>query len=183
MAARGQAHYFETTSPCLPTSHTNRVFIGAALSTIDLITDIYITYTFWKEEWYNFFKCSVAMLVTSMFLMAITISVQNYKLGLRKVMVEMIPAIVGLKSAVDAFRVASGATIKEGQVSFIFRILFHHTRSSYLPRLASFTCVMCLQLIDPLMEMVSHFLFSLFSLSLVTALGLHQWDDCNFSLF
>ena len=121
MAARGQAHYFETTSPCLLTSHTNRVFIGAALSTIDLITDIYITYTFWKEEWYNFFKCSVAMLVTSMFLMAITISVQNYKLGLRKVMVEMIPAIVGLKSAVDAFRVASGATIKEGQVSFIFR--------------------------------------------------------------
>ena len=46
-----------------------RVFIGALLSTIDLITDIFITYTFWKEDKIIFFKCSAAMLVSSMFLM------------------------------------------------------------------------------------------------------------------
>ena len=40
---------------------------------------------------------------------------QNNKLGLRRVLYEMIPVIGGLKPAVDAFRVASGAKIEEGQ--------------------------------------------------------------------
>ena len=50
-------------------SHANRVFVGAALSTIDLLTDIYITYTFWKDGKDFFFKCSIAMLASSMLLM------------------------------------------------------------------------------------------------------------------
>ena len=116
MAARGQAHYFETTSPCLPTSHTNRVFIGAALSTIDLITDLYITYTFWKDGKEVFYKLSIAMLGTSMLLTLLLVWLQNQKLGMIRILREMIPVVVGLKPAVDAYRVASGTNQEEGQL-------------------------------------------------------------------
>ena len=46
-----------------------RVFIGAALSTIDLITDIYITHMFWKDGKEMFFRSSIAMICSSMFIM------------------------------------------------------------------------------------------------------------------
>ena len=46
-----------------------RVFIGAALSTLDLLTDIFITYTFWRDGKDIFYKSSIAMLGTSMFIM------------------------------------------------------------------------------------------------------------------
>ena len=41
---------------------------------------------------------------------------QNRKMGLKRLALEMIPVIVGLKPAVDAFRVASGAKTEEGQL-------------------------------------------------------------------
>ena len=46
-----------------------RVFVGAALSTLDLMTDIFITYTFWKDGKEMFFRSSIAMICASMFLM------------------------------------------------------------------------------------------------------------------
>ena len=40
---------------------------------------------------------------------------QNRDRGWKKVALEMFPVIAGLKPAIDAFRVASGAKIEEGQ--------------------------------------------------------------------
>ena len=40
---------------------------------------------------------------------------QNRERGWKKVALEMFPVIAGLKPAIDAFRVASGAKIEEGQ--------------------------------------------------------------------
>ena len=98
-----------------PWGLTWRVSVGAALSTVDLVTDIYITYTFWKDGRNMFFLYSVAMLGTSMFIMLFMVWVQNRKMGWKRVLVEMIPVFVGLKPTVDAFRVASGAKISKGQ--------------------------------------------------------------------
>ena len=93
-----------------------RVFIGASLSTVDLMSDVYITYTFWKDdEKETFFKYSVAMIGTSVFLMLFVVWAQNRKMGWKRLLREMVPVVVGLKPAVDAFRVASGAKIEEGQ--------------------------------------------------------------------
>ena len=92
-----------------------RVFVGAALSVLDLTTDIFITYTFLQEGKEMFFRSSVAMLGSSMFFMLLTVWGQNRELGLKKVVLEMIPVVTGLKPAADAFRVASGAKIEEGQ--------------------------------------------------------------------
>ena len=46
-----------------------RVFVGAALSTFDLMTDIFITYTFKRDGRDTFFRYSVAMICSSIFFM------------------------------------------------------------------------------------------------------------------
>ena len=92
-----------------------RVIIGAALSTLDLATDAFITYAFWKDGKEMFYKASLTMLGTSMFIMLFIVWVQNHKMGWKRVLVEMIPVVVGLKPAVDAYRIAAGAEIEEGQ--------------------------------------------------------------------
>ena len=95
-----------------------RVTVGAALSTIDLVTDIYITYMFWKERGEKgiFFRCSMMMLIVSVMLMVSITILQHHKRGLKRVSIEVFPVILGLKPAVDAFRVASCAKIEEGQI-------------------------------------------------------------------
>ena len=86
------------------------------MSTIDLITDIYITYTFWKDEKDIFYKSSLAMLGTSMLLTLLLVFLQNQKLGMKRILREMIPVVIGLKPAVDAYRVASRTNQEEGQL-------------------------------------------------------------------
>ena len=93
-----------------------RVFAGAALSTLDIITDAFITYTFWKDGKNMFFRASLTMLCTSMLILLFMVWAQNRKTNRNKVLREMVPVILGLKPAFDAFRVASGAKIEEGQV-------------------------------------------------------------------
>ena len=92
-----------------------RVFVGAALSTFDFMTDIFITYTFWRDGRDTFFRYSVATICSSIFLMLLTVYGQNRKMGSKRLLLEMIPVVVGLKPAVDAFRVSSGAKIEEKQ--------------------------------------------------------------------
>ena len=56
------------------------------------------------------------MLGTSMFITLFLVWGQNREAGRKKVFREMVPVILGLKPALDAFRVASGAKIEEGQM-------------------------------------------------------------------
>ena len=46
----------------------------------------------------------------------LTVWTQNRRLGWSRVALETIPVVTGLKPAVDAFRIASGAKIEEGQM-------------------------------------------------------------------
>ena len=93
-----------------------RVFVGAALSTLDLITDVFITYTFWRDGKDSFFKTSTAMLGASILIMLFTTCLQNQKRGWKRVFSEMLPILLGLKPTLDAFRVASGRKIERGQI-------------------------------------------------------------------
>ena len=93
-----------------------RVVLGATLSTLDLITDIYITYCFWKDGRETFFKSTLAMLAASISLMIWVVITQNRKMGIGKILLEVLTVIFGLKPAVDAYRVASASSILEGQL-------------------------------------------------------------------
>ena len=86
------------------------------LSTIDWSTDIYVTYIFWKDQKKMYYMLSIAMLVGSMVLSLLLVFCQNRKMGTRRVLAEMLVVLVGLKPAVDAFRVGSGHKIMEGQL-------------------------------------------------------------------
>ena len=54
--------------------------------------------------------------------------VQNHKRGSKRLLLEMIPVVAGLKPAVDAFRVVSGVQIKEKQT---FNPLAEMVRSAF----------------------------------------------------
>ena len=93
-----------------------RVCGGAALSTVDWLSDIYITYTFWRDKKYMFYNASLGMLFSSLFLMLLFVFEQNKRRGWRYVAMEMAPVLFGLKPAVDAYRVAIDAKMEEGQM-------------------------------------------------------------------
>jgi hypothetical protein len=91
-----------------------RVTFGAVTSMSDLLTDVYVTYMFRKNKKYGYFKASLASLITSIGIQMLGIFVQNRKLGMKKVVLELIPIMLGYKPAVDAYRVATGAKQEVG---------------------------------------------------------------------
>ena len=86
------------------------------MSTLDLYTDIYVAYMYWVEKRYDFLNMTISMLSTSMLLNAVHVLAQNRKLGLKRVLFELAPTLVGLKPVLDAKRVTSGLKIEEGQL-------------------------------------------------------------------
>jgi hypothetical protein len=86
-----------------------RVTFGAVTSMTDLVTDVYVTYMFWSDKKYGYFKASLASLAVSIGLQMLTVWFQNRKLGIRKVLRECFPILFGYKPAVDAYRVATGS--------------------------------------------------------------------------
>ncbi|GMI45735.1 hypothetical protein TrCOL_g13458, partial [Triparma columacea] len=92
-----------------------RVFIGAATSMLDLLTDIYVTYKFWKDrKQRGYFKASLVSLAVSIGIQMFTVWAQNRKLGMKRVLREWFPILIGFKPAVDAYRVATGAKQEVG---------------------------------------------------------------------
>jgi hypothetical protein len=92
-----------------------RVTIGAITSMADLLTDVYVTYMFWSDEKYGYFKASLASLATCIGIQMFCTWVQNTKLGVLRVLREWFPILIGFKPAVDAYRVAKGEKQKAGQ--------------------------------------------------------------------
>jgi hypothetical protein len=86
-----------------------RVTFGAVTSMTDLLTDVYVTYMFFKNKKYGYGKASLASLVVSIGLQMFVVWMQNKKLGRKRVLRELIPILLGYKPAVDAYRVATGA--------------------------------------------------------------------------
>ena len=94
-----------------------RVFLGAKLSLLDIITDIYMIYQFLtsKDEGQAIFGfINLGMVAASLFFQLVIIYGQNHKKGMKKVASEMLTVLLFIKPAVDAFRVANGADPEEG---------------------------------------------------------------------
>jgi hypothetical protein len=91
-----------------------RVTVGAVTSMTDLLTDVYVTHKFWRDKKYGYFKASLASLVVSIGIQMLAVWFQNKKLGMKKVVREWIPILLGYKPAVDAYRVATGAKKEVG---------------------------------------------------------------------
>jgi hypothetical protein len=81
----------------------------------DLLTDVYVTYMFWSNEKYGYFKASLASLMASIGFQMLAVWGQNRKLGTKRVLKEWFPILIGFKPAVDAYRVAKGGKQGAGQ--------------------------------------------------------------------
>jgi hypothetical protein len=92
-----------------------RVTLGAVTSIFDLLTDVYVTYMFWSDKKYGYFKASLASLVVSIGIQMLFVWAQNKKLGMLRVLREWLPIFIGFKPAVDAYRVAKGGRPEAGQ--------------------------------------------------------------------
>jgi hypothetical protein len=92
-----------------------RVTVGAVTSIFDLLTDVYVTYMFWSDKKYGYFKASLSSLAVSIGIQMFTVWAQNRKLGVLRVLKEWFPILIGFKPAVDAYRVAKGEKQKAGQ--------------------------------------------------------------------
>jgi hypothetical protein len=85
-----------------------RVTVGAFTSMADLLTDVYVTYMFWSDKKYGYFKASLASLAASIGFQMLCVWGINKRLGFKKVLREWFPILIGFKPAVDAYRVAKG---------------------------------------------------------------------------
>ena len=91
--------------------------MGAKLSLLDIMTDIYMIYQYLTSEeegqaifgYINASMCGVSLLIQ-----LIIVYVQNHKKGMKKVAYEVLTVILFIKPAVDAFRVANGTETEEG---------------------------------------------------------------------
>jgi hypothetical protein len=92
-----------------------RVIVGAITSMADLLTDVYVTYMFWSDKKYGYFKASLASLMVSIVVQMFVVWGQNKKLGMKSVLKEWFPILIGFKPAVDAYRVAKGEKQVAGQ--------------------------------------------------------------------
>jgi hypothetical protein len=91
-----------------------RVIVGAFTSMSDLLTDVYVTYMFGSDKKWGYFKASLASLVMSIGLQILIVWSSNRKLGMKRVVRELTPILLGYKPAVDAYRVATGAKQEVG---------------------------------------------------------------------
>ena len=86
-----------------------RVTAGALLSTIDLITDIYMTVKFFNTEGQEGYGKTNAILISlTMFIQLICAYAQNSKM-LSLFLQDTVCILIGVKPALDAYRVGSGA--------------------------------------------------------------------------
>jgi hypothetical protein len=72
---------------------------------------------FWSDKKYGYFKASLASLMVSMGIQMLVVWGQNRKLGMKRVVREWLPILIGFKPAVDAYRVAKGEKQEAGQAT------------------------------------------------------------------
>jgi hypothetical protein len=95
-----------------------RVVTGAVTSILDLATDIYVTVAFWQDgNKQGYFFASVISLAASLSLQLVLVYLQYMRLGKSRVLRESLPCFIGMKPAIDAYRVAVKET-KEPGASF-----------------------------------------------------------------
>ena len=93
-----------------------RVFGGALLSTIDLVTDIYITVQFFNTEDQAQYGRINAWLIGLTMLVQILVSYAQNHRKLSAFLQDTAAVLVGFKPPLDAYRVGSGAEREEHQL-------------------------------------------------------------------
>ena len=91
--------------------------MGAKLSLLDIITDIYMIYQYLTSEEKTqaiFGYINAGMVAASVLVQLGVVYAQNHKKGTKKLASEILTVLLFIKPAVDAFRVASGVETEEG---------------------------------------------------------------------
>jgi hypothetical protein len=98
-----------------------RVLIGGFMGVMDLFTDAYVCYLYKLEGRLSYFYLTVGIIVGAQLFFTMMVILQYRKLGVKRVLLETAPVLVGLKPALDAKRVASGKEHNEVSI-YIFGI-------------------------------------------------------------
>ncbi|GMI02548.1 hypothetical protein TrVE_jg10594 [Triparma verrucosa] len=95
-----------------------RVVVGAVLSMTDMGTDLLVLKQFWEggENMKTYRDLTLGSLIASFGLQLFISIFQNHKLGVLKIIRESLYVLLGMKAAVDAYRVAIGAKKEKGSV-------------------------------------------------------------------
>jgi hypothetical protein len=95
-----------------------RVALGAASSMADLLTDIFMVVLFFRDpKKQGYFIASLVSLSFSQFAQLSLVYLNDRSHGVKKVVKEAIPILLGFKPAVDAYRVATGEKMQVGQMA------------------------------------------------------------------
>jgi len=94
-----------------------RVSLGGIMSMLDLGSDIYICALYYAqgEDRRTYFEAILASLLVSLFLQMLMSWGQNRMIGWARILQEWGFVLMGMKPAVDSYRVASGAKQEPGQ--------------------------------------------------------------------
>ena len=93
-----------------------RVSVGTATSMVDLWTDLFVCYTFLKDKRMEYyFEMTLGTILLSMALQLTIVGMQNKKRGMKRMTLEALPVLMGLKTAIDAYRVAAGVKEEVGE--------------------------------------------------------------------
>jgi len=92
-----------------------KLFAAAALSMINMCTYILMMFEFMREEKTGFAHIMTGSIFVNLGLQLGMVIFQNFKLGWRKALTEVLIALTCINPGVDAFRVASETEIVEGQ--------------------------------------------------------------------
>ena len=76
-----------------------------------------MTYMLWSDKKYGYFNASLASLSVSLGFQMLFVWAQNRKLGMKRVVRECIPIVLGYKPAVDAYRVATDVKQEVGSAA------------------------------------------------------------------
>jgi len=85
-----------------------RLYTGAALSIMDMVTDFMTIIRFFGEGNNHFAWANIAFIGANIFIQLIIVFAQNKKRGIKVLLYEMLIVAVMIKPAVDAMRVANG---------------------------------------------------------------------------
>ena len=105
-----------------------RVSIGAALSTIDAVTDIYVTSKYFSEGLDGKANTMLAMILTNLFIQFIIV-LGTYKNKSWKAKVrELLICLFFIRPAVDAFRVSTNYNDENTTVDPLSEMMFNKVR-------------------------------------------------------
>ena len=93
-----------------------RLYTGAALSIMDMITDVMAVRRFWLLGNYGYAYANIGFIAASLFIQLILVYGQNRKKGMKAITYEAMVVLLLIKPAVDCHRVANGDVQEENSL-------------------------------------------------------------------